>query len=1497
MLFESGSGWRWRPGTNEASSPLNSWREPGFNDREFSAASAPFWYGDPYTGGTLIQGMQNNYLSIFLRKTFVVTNVAEIASLQLAAVVDDGFVAWINGAEVQRVNMPEPPGSPVTISTLANNAAEPVSYVTYELPPPSNYAVLGTNVIAVQVFQSSLGSSDLGFDCSLEAILRDPPLTNVPPVVAATVPPAGATVRSLGEVTILFNKSVAGVNASDLLINNLPASEVTAVTPSQYSFRFVEPPPGRVNFGWAASQTIHDLDMTPKPFAGGTWSYQLDPNALDASPYISEFMASNTRTLADENGDFPDWIEIYNPSTGTISLDGWFLTDSTNNLNKWRFPAINLPASRFLVVFASEKDRRNVVGPLHTNFRLSAEGEYLALVKSDGVTVASQFTFPGQVADVSFGIPQLGEPPNLSAGSNAVYFTLPTPGALNGGGTDAPGPSILEVHHTPNVPLENDDLVVTARVSQSFYTVASVTMRYRVMFGSEVALPMFDDGQHNDGAANDGIFGATIPASASSVGQMVRYYIFASDVNGRSSRWPLFTDPVGTAQYLGTVIQPGYVTSNLPVIHLFAQPTVLQPGPNTSSTAADSQAGSSGVSVFYDGEFYDNIYVAVRGNTTAGYPKKSHRFEFNREHPFRHPGVGYGWPEKPGPRLRKTSFVADYPDPTYMRQGLSFWLCDQLGSPASFYYPVRLQLNGQFYQLANHNDVHGEELLDRLGYDPNGALYNAAGTIQPSQASTGGFEKKTRTWEGNTDYQQLANGIAETLSIGARRTNVFEMFDLPNVIDYLVAARFAQENDDVWANMSIYHDNDGDNLWRIVSFDMNLSWGAFYMDNAANDQGIQATNDNHKSFPLYGSSQALSLTGSTYNRIYDVIFDVPETLEMFRRRMRTMLDTFVLPPGSASNSSPVEQKILAWRDRIIPDATIDRAKWGWPGIGGQNNLPPASVADGVDDLLQQFFYPRRQHFYGKHSVTNLTLPVGSAKTQNAGFPLPQPADAVINVVAVDFNPASGNQEHEYICLTNPTTLALDISGWKLAGAVDFTFAPGTVIPSSSAFYVSPNVRAFRARTVSPRGREGRLVLGPYKGQLSARGETITVLGSSSNLLSSFTYAGAPSPAQQFLRISEIMFHPATAGTNISSEEYEFIELRNISTNVTLDLTGVRLTNGIAFDFTGGAVTSLGPQGSVLLVKNLAAFTQRYGTGLPVAGQYSGSLDNSGERLRLIDGAGEEILDFVYNNAWYPPTDGAGYSLVIVDENAEPDLWSDKLNWRPSVELNGSPGTVSSVVAPVVIQHPVSQTVVPGGLVVLSVAVTNTATLPITFQIERNGVPLAETTSTLNGLVAFYSVTNADPSFTNYTFRISNAATPAGALSEPAILTFLSDSDQDGLPDQWETQFGLDPNRPDATLDPDGDAMTNLAEYIAGTDPTTSSSAMKLTARGTSSGVDLEFLAVAARTYSIEFTDSLGTASWQKLTDLAAIPVNRLTALHDNNPKAPRFYRLVTPRRP
>src|SRR5438046_344467 len=118
---------------------------------------------------------------------------------------------------------------------------------------------------------------------------------------------------------------------------------------------------------------------------------------------ITEFMASNANGLLDENGDTSDWIEIHNSGPGPTSLEGWFLTDNRANLTKWRFPATNLSANGYLIVFASGKNRVTPGTPLHTSFNLAAAGGYLALVEPDGVTIATEYNYLEQFADISFG--------------------------------------------------------------------------------------------------------------------------------------------------------------------------------------------------------------------------------------------------------------------------------------------------------------------------------------------------------------------------------------------------------------------------------------------------------------------------------------------------------------------------------------------------------------------------------------------------------------------------------------------------------------------------------------------------------------------------------------------------------------------------------------------------------------------------------------------------------------------------------------------------------------------------------------------------------------------------------------------------------------------------------------------------------------------------------------------------------------------------------------
>ena len=129
----------------------------------------------------------------------------------------------------------------------------------------------------------------------------------------------------------------------------------------------------------------------------------------DVDPIISEFLADNNSILNDEDGDSSDWIELHNPGVTDVVLTGWYLSDDPTLANKWQLPTTILEAGEYFVVFASGKDRVDPNSELHTNFRLNADGDYLALVRPDGQTVQWEYDLGGQefseqFDDVSFGV-------------------------------------------------------------------------------------------------------------------------------------------------------------------------------------------------------------------------------------------------------------------------------------------------------------------------------------------------------------------------------------------------------------------------------------------------------------------------------------------------------------------------------------------------------------------------------------------------------------------------------------------------------------------------------------------------------------------------------------------------------------------------------------------------------------------------------------------------------------------------------------------------------------------------------------------------------------------------------------------------------------------------------------------------------------------------------------------------------------------------------------
>ncbi|MBI5387222.1 MAG: lamin tail domain-containing protein [Verrucomicrobia bacterium] len=839
-----------------------------------------------------------------------------------------------------------------------------------------------------------------------------------------------------------------------------------------------------------------------------------------------------------------------------------------------------------------------------------------------------------------------------------LYFSSPSPGSANGFGNTNLGPLITSAAHEPKEPKDHEDLYVTAQVMRTFNPISAVRLTYRTMFAAEATVPMLDDGLHADGLAGDGLYGGVIPASAAASGQMVRYFVSASDARTNNARFPAYTDTVNSPQYFGTVVFDPTLTNPLPVLHWFIQ----NPG------AADNTTGTK-CSLFFLGRFYDNLTINLHGQSSSGFPKKSYDVDLN-------PGYGFVWKEGED-TVDDLNFLSTWADKSHMRNMLAHESYRDADAPYHWVFPIRVQQNGAFFSVANLMENGDEGYVKRLGLDPRGSLYKMYNTFQAVANATigsGVAEKKTRKWEGNADLIALFNGLS--LSGQSLINYIFDNIDVPETVNFLAGHVLQNDEDCCHKNYYFYRDSEGTGQWQIMPWDVDLSFGHTWTDPASGgyayyDPRIYATN-------RYSQT---TLGIGTNNKFPQQVLSIPWVYQMYLRRVRTITDQQLQPPTTHPYLLHYESKVNRYAAQLAPDAALDFAKWVVPNY---TTYPPTqSLAQAVHDLNVNYFPLRRQWIY-----TTLVA--------SGSYIAPQPTNATVLLGQVEYNPASGDQAQEYIQLRNTNSYSVDLSGWRLTGAVDYKFKGGVVIPTNGTLYVSPDVNAFRARTSGPRGGQGLFVQGNYQRQLSARGEAVQLVDATGRLVAATNYPGTPSLPQQYLRITEIMYHPAVSrpADGVDPERFEYIELKNIGP-VALSLIGVHFTNGIDFAFTGAsAVTSLAAGESVLVVHDLASFTARYGGGLRIAGQFTGALDNNGEALRLDDAGGEKILDFRYENQWYPITDGFGFSLVAVNENAPWDTWGFKTNWIPSGVAGGSPGVADPAplpVAPILINEVLTHT--------------------------------------------------------------------------------------------------------------------------------------------------------------------------------------------------------------
>lgn len=817
-----------------------------------------------------------------------------------------------------------------------------------------------------------------------------------------------------------------------------------------------------------------------------------------------------------------------------------------------------------------------------------------------------------------------------SAEPTDVYFPEPTPGEPNQGGVAALGPLVDSVNRTPALPASTNDWMITALVEATQAPVAAVTLVTRVMFGPEATQPMLDDGRHGDGRAGDHVYGAIIPGGFAGPDQMVRYRVVASDTAAQESRLPLFFDPEDSEQYFGVVLSGPDHGSRLPVLELFVE-----------QVEASESFGGSRASLAYLGEFYDNVSIRLHGQSSSGFPKKSFNLDFNRDHRFRY--------ATNASRVKDLKLLSNYGDKSRLHNTLAYEVIHEVGSAGHFAFPVRVQRNGAFHGILDVVEDADDRFLERTGLNPDGALYKVYDALD----NAFGSEKKTRREEGREDLQALIDGIDPGKPLAQRVAYAWDHIDLPQVVSYFVGLALASSQDHGHKNFFVYRDSTGSGDWSLLPWDVDLTFGRNWIDASGYFTDTLYTNNG---LTFYNSAQQ----GKPANRFYNLIFQHPEFRGMYLRRLRTAMEEVLQSPETPASERHLEARIRELLDQLDPpdvtpsDADRDEAKWGSWGVKRTTRAEAQRLMDG-------YLVGRRNWLFTNPSAT----------VNRERIPDSQPEVVAVQLDQLDFHPVSLRQAEEYVRLTNAEPFAVDLSGWTLRGEIRHTFRPGTVIPPGRTLYVAHDLAAFRNRPTSPKRGESLFAQGDYQGQLSARGGTVELTDARGRVVSTLTYAGAPTPAQRQLRLSELMFHPAPppSGSPFADDDFEFLEFKNIGATA-LDLTGARLTEGVAFTFTNSATSTLAPGARLLLVKNREAFRSRYGSSLPVAGEFNGNLANGGETLRLEDATGEAVFEFHYQDNWIPEADGEGASLEAVGPDVDLELSS---NWQAGNRRGGSPG--------------------------------------------------------------------------------------------------------------------------------------------------------------------------------------------------------------------------------
>ncbi|MBI4584741.1 MAG: CotH kinase family protein [Planctomycetes bacterium] len=1083
---------------------------------------------------------------------------------------------------------------------------------------------------------------------------------------------------------------------------------------------------------------------------------------------ITEFMADNSKVLKDEDGDYEDWVEIFNSGEQEVSLEGYFLTDDAKQLNQWAFPAVTIGPRRFLIVICSGKDRRDPQSQLHTSFKLNNGGEDLLLVAPGGRTVVSGFVaYTVQIPDVSYGLATDSKFAKPVLAGATVKFLIPANGDLGPAWTQADfddaawGSGTLAVGFGVRPP---DSDLIGADIGASMVGInASVYLRIPFEVADPAAIDLlklrlkYDDGfaAFVNGVKVAGI-NAPDPLNWNSTAlrshspqNFEKFDISAGvpallpgknilaiqGLNSSATNSDLYILPELETAEVGQV-QPS-------VSWYFEEPTPAEPnGPGLPSLAPKP------VIIPASGVFIQNVMVeisttlaggAIRYTTNGTMPDESspvYTAPFEVTGPARVTARVFKDGYVPGIVAHQTYVIID-PKLTDFSSNIPLVICTTFGRAIGGncgggpYTPGHILIitpgtNGRAEIIDEVEESHiaafrkrGSSTCGQDKFAFNVEIQDEEG--RDNDVTIFDFPKESdyiMYAPNNFDRSLIRNPVAYWLSRQAgrwaARTRNVECFfhtqktPLANT-NYYGVYNFMEKNKRHSKKIDVHQITPKDNKEpeltggyilrrdRVGPDEIAISGGGYsslvfvYPKQPTTAQRAYMTQVLNKTIaslkPTIGRQEDNELIDFTAWLDHHIINWYPKNVDAFRLSGYFFKD----------RNGPVVMGPVWDYDRTMGNSDDDRARdpLGWNndsvGDGGTRYFEAGGLGSWYSLLFSSQPPIKNTPWNNAYKARWRELRREALKTDKILAQIDAWAAELNEAAPRNFarwpglRPRFGGFQGE---IDHLKEWLADRAEWIDSQFVELPrfSRPGGVVDSGTQIEILLDSGGSIYYTTDGSDPKGAGDLPSTNALLYAGPLTITgnVKISARHLDSGSVWSGLAKEVYVVdpirLMITELMYFPIKPTPEedpqlkYSATSMEFIELTNVGAK-PISLEGLRFGVGVIFSFTGGGVASLDPGQSAVVVQNQEAFAIRYGTtnGIRVAGQYQGSLSDSGERLSLLGPIDEVIFDFTFSRNWYPETYGQGYSLVNADPLAPPDDLGQASRWKPSDAVNGTPG--------------------------------------------------------------------------------------------------------------------------------------------------------------------------------------------------------------------------------